>query len=129
MKSRWKWIVIWAAAVLAYLLLDLAEFIGMFRQIIILPICWLASASQLVPPIADMQFAQRLDVDLPGMLATVARASAFAVVLAYTLAPIYLYRRTKNKLYLLWLAFALFLIIASFSFFAFTAWAMTGTMD
>lgn len=126
-KNNWKWIVFFLAAALIYLLLDILDAAGVLRQILILPV------SLLILPfdqyIGDYAPGQFLDIDFPGITAVCFRVCAFAVVLGVSLLPMYLYVRTRKKAYFVLSGIAIALIIGSFCFFFFMAWAMTGTMD
>jgi hypothetical protein len=126
-KNNWKWIVFFLVAALTYLSLDILDAACVLRQILILPV------SLLILPVdhytGDYALGQFLDIDFPGITAVCFRVCAFAIILGTVLLPMCLYVRTKKKTYFVLSGIAIALIIGSFCFFFFMAWAMTGTMD
>jgi hypothetical protein len=92
LKTKNRLILFCVVAVAMYAILDLTDSAALLRQWAILPIC----------AVPIMRIAE-LDVDVPGVLATVIRVSAFAVLLALIVTPAYLYVSSKRKVYLVWL--------------------------
>jgi hypothetical protein len=106
-KTKKRLILCCVAAVAAYAIFDLTDSAVLLRQLAILPIIAVpATLSQLnILPICvvDVMLIDELDVDTPGIFATVVRISAFSALLFLIVTPAYLYVTSKRKVYLVWL--------------------------
>ncbi len=126
-KNNWKWIALFGVAVLTYLFLDILNVANILRQILILPFCFIEYLLTRVFGIRVQS--DLLDVDVPATIGIFYRVCAFSIVLGSIVVPIYLYRRSKKKIYLVLLLIVIAWIIVSFCFFFFIFLSMIGMMD
>jgi hypothetical protein len=123
--NKWIWVLCYIAAVALYAIADLTDIAGQLRELAIWPIyalMWLIHIHAIIA-------IDRLDVDFPGIAATVLRVLSFSVFMAVVIAPIYLYLKSKKKAYLFLVAIIAVWIVLSYILYFLILISMTGMME
>lgn len=128
-KDVWKWIVGFTACVTVYLILDVADTMSVLRQMLIMPVCFLLWIFCAATGWGLHAVWTALDVDVPWRAAPLVQVCAFALILAFTMIPMYLYLQTRKKIYLGWTLIAIAWIISTACWVVLLIIAMTGMMD
>jgi hypothetical protein len=126
------WLGVWLGLVLGYAILEIVDVLQFLRQTFFYPVLFVffyLSRSFRQSGIGLITVPDMLDVDYAGNVAILVRTVVFAVEIFLIMLPIYLYRKTRRKVYLCWILGIAALVIAALCWFFIVFLSMIGMMD